>query len=153
MKLKKLNSYHRRALAIAEDSPDEQTKVAALLINPHSGAVVGSGYNGFIRKGPDSVLPKTRPDKYDYIVHAEANLLYNCCRHGISTEKCVLYCTLSPCISCVRAIYQSGINEVYFKEKYRDFNENSNMKDLSLRVNPIWNGSFYHLSILPRPSI
>lgn len=157
--IKKLNSYHNRALAVAADSPDEQTKVGALLIHSTSGAVIGSGYNGFIRKGPDQDLPKTRPDKYKYIIHAETNLLYNCCRHGIVTEKCFVYCTLSPCVNCLRALYQAGIKEVYFKEKYRDFEENCNMKDLDLNVTPLFDGpvkglettdEFYKLIIGPK---
>lgn len=41
MKLKKLNSYYKQALAVAELSPDEQTQVGALLINSNTGAVWG----------------------------------------------------------------------------------------------------------------
>jgi len=150
LSLKKLNAYHKQALAVAEQSPDAQTKVGALLIHGKTGAVISSGYNGFVRGGPDKDLPKTRPDKYQYIIHAETNLLCNCARHGVSTDECFVYCTLSPCINCMRQLYQSGINMVYFKDMYRDFDKNSNMKDLKFFVRePYGTNSYYELRIQP----
>jgi len=32
-----------------------------------------------------------------------------------------LYCTLSPCISCARLIFQSGIKKVYFHSSYAQY--------------------------------
>lgn len=149
MTKKKLDSYYRRALAVAEDSPDEQTKVGALLIHGESGAVIGSGYNGFVRNAPDEKLPKTRPEKYDYMVHAEANMIFNCAKHGITTNECFVFCTLSPCCSCMRALYQSGIYLVFFKDVYRDFTKNAGMKDLHLKISEI-DGGYYACRIEPR---
>jgi len=131
MNILKIRNYSKQAQVISELSPDLETKVGALLINSTTGAVLSSGYNGFIRGAPDKTLPKVRPDKYNYIVHAEANLIYNCARHGISMSDCYVYCTLSPCINCLRALYQSGVTTVIFKEKYRDFDEQSKMLDLN----------------------
>lgn len=134
MKLKKLDNYYKQAVTIADMSPDEQTKVGALLINGKTGAVLGSGYNGFIRGACDHKLPKTRPDKYPYMVHAEANLLCNSARHGISTDDCFVFCTLSPCVNCLRLLYQAGISVVYFKDKYSDFDTNLNMLDIEISL-------------------
>jgi len=145
---KKLNNYNDQARVISNQSPDEQTKVAALLIHGKTGAVLSSGYNGFVRGGPDHILPKTRPEKYDYVIHAETNLLFNCARHGISTDECFVYCTLSPCVNCLRALYQSGISVVYFKDAYRDFDKNIKMLDLHLMIEEI--GDFYGVHIKPR---
>lgn len=148
MKLHKLNNYYKQALAVADLSPDEETKVGALIINENTGAVLGSGYNGFVRKANDCQLPKTRPDKYPYMVHAEVNAIYNSARHGIRTEGCFVFCTLSPCINCCRALYQSGIVTVVFKDKYRDFNTQSDMLDLKLNLQTI--GDYYLMTISPR---
>ena len=131
---KKLNYYHIRALATASASPDPSTKVAALLIHGESGAVICEGYNGFIRGAEDEKIPTTRPEKYDYIIHAETNLLCNAVRHGISTDKCLIYCTISPCVKCMRMLYQAGIKEIYVKGFYSDFEQCSNMLDLDLTV-------------------
>ena len=145
--LKKLTHFHNRALAIAAQSHDEETKVAAILINPETGAVMAEGYNGFIRGANDKVLPTTRPDKYDYIVHAETNLLCNSVRSGVKTDKCIVYCTLSPCVKCVRMLWQAGISSFYFKDKYSDFDQSKNMKDLRIECEDI--GGFYKMTISP----
>jgi deoxycytidylate deaminase len=141
----RLMSYHRRAEAIAINSHDAQTKVSALLINPKSGAVISDGYNGFVRGAPDADLPTTRPDKYKYIVHAEVNLLCNAVRHGVRADDCVVYSTLSPCISCVRMLWQAGISAVYYKEVYRDFSESVDMGDIVIKVSKL--GDFYRMDI------
>lgn len=145
---KKLNYYHVRALATASASPDPSTKVGALLIHGDSGAVICEGYNGFIRGAEDHLIPTTRPEKYDYIIHAEMNLICNAVRHGISTDKCVLFCTISPCIKCMRAIYQTGITQVYVKGFYSDFEKCSSMADLTLMVTTL--GEFSRIEIKPK---
>lgn len=145
---KKLNYYHIRALATASASPDSQTKVGALLIHGKSGAVIAEGYNGFIRNADDENLPNTRPEKYDYIIHAEDNLLCNAVRHGVSADGCIIYCSLSPCIKCMRKLYQAGITEVYVKTFYGDFAENCSMKDLKLTVTTI--GEFSRITLEPK---
>ena len=137
MKLRKLNNYFKQAAVVAENSPDLQTKVGCLLINKRTGAVLAASYNGFIRGGPDDKLPKTRPDKYDYIIHAEQNAIYNCARHGINTSDCFLVVTLSPCINCARAAFQSGIDVIYFHEEYKDFQSQLDMDDLDIKLEKI----------------
>lgn len=145
---KKLKYYYTRALATASASPDEQTKVGALLIHGESGAVIAEGYNGFIRGAPDETLPKTRPEKYDYIIHAETNLICNAVRHGISTNNCVMFCTISPCIKCMRMIYQTGIKEIYIKSFYTDYAECSSMNDLKITVTNV--GEFSKITLEPK---
>lgn len=137
----KLDSYYARAIEIAKNSPDEQTKVGALLINIDSGAVMAEGYNGFVRGAPDDRLPKTRPEKYEYMIHAETNLICNAIRHGVKTDGCVIFCTLSPCKSCLRMLYQSGIKYIYFKDTYKDLVCSANMQDLDFKIEQIGNYS------------
>lgn len=145
---KKLKYYHTRAIATASASPDPSTKVGALLIHGESGAVIAEGYNGFVRGAEDDKLPTTRPEKYDYIIHAETNLLCNAVRHGISTSKCAMFCTISPCIKCMRMLYQAGITEVYVKGFYGDFEQSASMLDLSLSVTT--QGEFSKIEIKPK---
>jgi len=147
---KKLNVFHDRALVIASQSHDIHTKVAALLIDSETLAVTAEGYNGFIRGGPDENLPTTRPEKYDYIIHAETNLICNAVRSGVKTSGCILYCTLSPCTHCLRMLWQAGVSNFYFKEKYKDFEQCTSMLDLEAIVENI--DSFYKMTIKPRDS-
>jgi len=146
--LKRLNGYHARAEAIASQSHDSETKVAAILINSETGAVMAEGYNGFIRGADDEALPCHRPEKYDYIIHAETNLLCNAVRSGVKTNNSVVYCTLSPCVRCLRMLWQAGISTFYFKEKYKDFEESSSMKDLDISTVQVH--GFYVMKIKPR---
>ena len=53
-------------------------------------------------------------------VHAELNAIAYAARHGISTNGASLYCTLSPCVNCAKALINAGITHVFFHEAYRD---------------------------------
>lgn len=139
----KLDYYYGRALETAENSHDSETKVGAILINNESGAVIAEGYNGFVRNAPDDKLPTTRPDKYPYMIHAEQNLICNAVRNGIRTENCTLFCTLSPCKTCIRLLYQAGITTIYFKDVYGDLEYSKNMGDLDFDIEVV--GEFYKL--------
>jgi dCMP deaminase len=37
-----------------------------------------------------------------------------------SSENATLFITHAPCIHCAKAIYQSGIKNVFYRESYRD---------------------------------
>lgn len=147
----KLEYYIERALVVAKNSHDQSTKVGSILINPKSGAVIAEGFNGFIRGTCDNKLPQTRPEKYDYIIHAEINLLCNAVNHGIKTDGCILFCTLSPCIRCVRTLYQAGIDTIYFKDEYRDFHQSSNMLDLNVDIEEVFTNNYKLVKITLSP--
>jgi dCMP deaminase len=146
--IKKLTHLHERALTIAAQSHDIHTKVAALLINSKTLAVCSDGYNGFVRGAKDELLPTSRPEKYSYMIHAEANLLCNAVRNGVKTDGCFVYVTISPCTACLRLMWQAGISEFYFKEKYKDFETCTNMLDLKVEL---WRkNDFYHMYVQTR---
>ncbi len=144
----KLNYYYNRVKAVATASHDIQTKVGAILISRESGAVMAEGFNGFIRGANDDELPTTRPEKYDYMVHAEMNLLFNCVRHGIRTDNGIIFVSISPCIHCIRGLWQAGIRTVYCKDLYSDFEKNRKMKDLQIDVIKV--AGYYKLEFKPK---
>lgn len=116
----KLEYWMKLAEAASSRSHDEQTKVGAVVVNNDTGAVLATGHNGFIRGADDDKLPKTRPEKYKYMVHAEENIISNCARHGVSIDNCKLVITMSPCQRCLRLMWQAGITEVICRDIYRD---------------------------------
>lgn len=138
----------RRAEVVALDSPDLETKVGAVLINKETGSVVSEGYNGFIRGANDKLLPKTRPDKYVYMIHAESNILCNAGQNAVSTRNAILVITLSPCVGCTRLMFQAGIKEIYFKHKYRDFQDSFEMGDLNVECTEV--GDYYKICLSPK---
>lgn len=122
MKKQRIMRFMAMAEEFAKESPDSQTKVGAVLISP-TGRQIASGFNGFLRGAPDHILPTERPNKYEYMQHAERNLLYNCLDEGISTRDCTIICTLSPCVDCLRAAYQAGIKTIIYADLYFDSTE------------------------------
>lgn len=57
----------------------------------------------------------------DRAVHAEVNCIAFAAKEGISTEGSILYCTLSPCLNCVKLLINAGIESVIYLNQYRDF--------------------------------
>lgn len=140
----KLESLMKEAIEVSTRSKDSETRVGAILIAKDDCATIATGYNGFVRGAIDSKLPTTRPEKYPYMRHAEENILTHCARRGIATKNTFLVITLSPCTNCLRMCFQAGIDEIYFKYKYRDFDKSKDMMDLNVKVSEV----FTNLGIL-----
>lgn len=145
MRPTKNQNYMDIASTIALRSHDAETKVGAVLVNNASGAIIATGFNGFVRGADDAILPNTRPDKYEYIVHAEQNLICNSAKHGISMNNCSLVCTLSPCKLCMRMLLNCGITKVIAKDLYKDFNEILKMQDIKVEATQEADG-FWHIT-------
>jgi dCMP deaminase len=122
------------ANVVSKRSHDAETQVGAVLVNNDSGAILATGYNGFVRGTSDQSLPNTRPAKYEYILHAEDNIIANCARHGISMANCMLVCTMSPCKHCMRMLVNCGITSVICRELYKDFEDILKMSDIKVEV-------------------
>jgi len=134
MRPSKVENYMDIAEVVAKRSHDSETKVGAVLVHNKSGAIIATGFNGFVRGANDEILPTTRPAKYEYIQHAEMNLIANCARHSVGTDDCTLICTLSPCKSCMRMLFACGVTHIISKSLYSDFDEILQMKDISVAV-------------------
>lgn len=144
---KKILSYLRRAEIVAENSKDAETKVGAVLISSRTGSVISEGYNGFVRGGPDHKIPKTRPEKYEFVIHAETNLICNAARNAVCTDGCFVVLTHSPCVNCARLLHQAGISLVYFKNLYRTTKDMERLRDLDLSFTD--EGDYYKMEIKP----
>lgn len=145
MRPSKNKTFMEMAITTSKRSHDQETKVGSVLVSNKTQDVLGTGYNGFIRGANDSILPKTRPDKYQYIVHSEQNLICNLARRGVSTEDTTLYCTMSPCSNCARLLFQAGVTKIVCLEKYKDFDSLKKMMDLEI-VESISDEGYFELS-------
>jgi dCMP deaminase len=104
------------ANAVSLKSKDANTKVGAVIVDSNS-RIVSTGYNGPAMGVVDLPERLTRPQKYQYFIHAELN--------AIIFAKCdltgtTLYSTLQPCVSCMSAIIQSGITTIIFEHSRPD---------------------------------
>jgi dCMP deaminase len=99
------------ALVASLKSKDPSTQVGAVIIDDKSRKLVSSGYNGFPRYIDDDRIPKTRPEKYFYVVHAELNAILHAQRE---LTDCSLYATVFPCSDCMKTIVQTGIKRIVY---------------------------------------
>ena len=103
----------------AKRSKDPKSKVGACIMNPKDHRVVSLGYNGFPYGCSDKEFPWTKEgddNKYLYVVHAELNAILSARR---DLTGCMLFVTYSPCNECMKAIIQSGIKTIVYKNEYK----------------------------------
>lgn len=96
------------AQCVAQWSKDPSTKVGAAIFRPDK-TVASVGFNGFPRGIADDSRLEDRTVKYEIIVHAELNAIFNCQE---KPSNYTLFSTLFPCVKCASAIIQSGIKRV-----------------------------------------
>lgn len=147
-RISKIENFMNMADIVSQRSHDEETQVGAILIKNDSSAIVATGYNGFIRGAQDDELPSKRPDKYEYILHAEQNLIFNCAKHGIGTQNTTLICTHTPCRLCMRMLFSCGITQVIAKSLYRDWQDILHMDDLAVDYMFCKDTGYYYLTYL-----
>ncbi len=54
-------------------------------------------------------------------IHAEQNAILYAVKNKTEVDGSVLYVTLSPCLSCARIIYSTGIREVIYLKSYAEY--------------------------------
>jgi dCMP deaminase len=97
------------AKVVSARSHDIQTQHGCVITDAKN-RILGVGYNGFARGLNDQDLPKTRPDKYPWMIHAERNALSNCI---VRPENGIAYVTGQCCNDCTIALWQEGIRTIY----------------------------------------
>ena len=107
------NRYRDLAKEISTWSKDPSTQVGAVIIGK-DGQVLTQGYNGFPRRIRDTEERwADRERKYELVVHAEMNAIYNASLTGVSLKDATLYVYGLPiCNECAKGIIQVGIKKV-----------------------------------------
>lgn len=102
------NYFLGLAKVVSQRSHDIHTQHGCV-ITDRNNRILGVGYNGFPRGLEDSKLPTSRPEKYDWMVHAERNALSNCI---VRPDNGVAYVTGQSCCDCIMALWQEGVTKV-----------------------------------------
>jgi len=116
MRITRKEYFKEATILISKRSSCLKKQVGAILVKDNR--IIAQGYNG--------VLPNIDPsygfdeDGVTHTVHAEANIIAFCAKHGIKTNGTTMYITLSPCEKCAELIIQAGIKNVVYLEPYRD---------------------------------
>jgi len=111
-----LNKWDKRFLDIAKSvstwSKDPSRKIGAIAVRNRK--MLSTGYNGFPKGIEDSQERyDNREVKYQYVVHAEINCIYNAAENGISLRDSTLYIYGLPvCGNCALGIIQAGVTRV-----------------------------------------
>lgn len=94
-------------------SKDPSSQIGAIAIG-NKGQVLSQGYNGFPRGIHDHIdRYANREIKYDFIVHAEMNCIYNASFNGVSLKDSTIYVYGLPvCVECAKGIIQVGASRV-----------------------------------------
>lgn len=91
-------------------SKDPKTKVGAAVVSQDFEQMQFS-YNGFPSGFEDSEENWEAGNKANYVIHAELNAITRC---PFSKKNATLYCTLTPCHSCLNIIAGTGITDLVF---------------------------------------
>ena len=114
------------ALLSGKRSKDPNTQVGACIVNKNN-IIESIGYNGLPKGCSDDEFPwdkegETLNTKYPFVVHAELNAILNA--KGKDLSGCKIYVALFPCNECAKAIIQSGIKAVIYRDDlYKDTKE------------------------------
>lgn len=125
----------KTAKLFAEHSYAKRRKVGAVIVKDDR--IISIGYNGmptgWTNDCEDLVVYrkeiepgifinelthewKTKPE----VLHAESNAIAKLARSSESGNGASLFVTCSPCLDCAKLIYQGGIQEVFYNQKYRN---------------------------------
>lgn len=122
-------TWHEYFLSIAHTASTRTTclatPVGAVIVRDKQ--ILATGYNsppsgsyhcseqGYCYPGVEICSQSSRPSR---AIHAEANAIAQCARHGIPTEGAIIYTTLEPCLNCLKLIIAAGIKEIYFETPF-----------------------------------
>ena len=98
----------------ASRSHDSQTQFGCVFVK--NNVPISHGYNGFIRGINDTVLPNTRPKKYQFMIHCEQNAICNAASRGISCDGATAYVSGRSCLTCLQLMWQAGIKDIIYTD-------------------------------------
>lgn len=114
---------HRHFLAIAEEEAGKSSdfwrhvgaaiaKDGELLLSAHN-AHLPNEHAPYVNGDPRNNFSKGDHIEFSTAIHAEASLIAEAARKGVSLEGCDMYVTVFPCPPCAKLIACSGIRTLY----------------------------------------
>ena len=115
--------YMSLAADLARRSHCVKAQVGAVLTRETR--IISIGYNGppsgthnCDEEWPETGCARDSRGSCSLALHAEENAIIYAARNGASLEGATLYTTLSPCLSCARLIFASGVRKMLYKHSY-----------------------------------
>lgn len=120
------NIFMNLALDLAKRSHCIKAQVGAVLVKDTR--IISIGYNGppagthnCDEEWPEHGCPRDSKGSCSLALHAEENAILFAVKNGAQLEGATLYTTLSPCLSCARLIFSSGVKKVYYQKSYAEY--------------------------------
>ena len=128
MKQKFVDYYMKVAQLTSTLSYAKRLQVGSVIVKGNK--ILATGYNG-MPSGWDNTCETTEIVELDEkfikqlvtkqeVLHSETNAIAKVSASTESSEGATMFCTHAPCINCAKLIYQSGINNLYYRDTYRD---------------------------------
>ena len=141
--------FLKMALLVAQRGTCARRKVGCILVNEKK-HVVATGYNGnpagqkhCIDQPCKGAMAKSGSDlELCEAIHAEQNALLQC-KNVYEINK--VYCTVSPCIHCIKLLLNTSAKSIIFSEEYT----NQEGKSLWMKTNGL-NWTFIDKNIIQR---
>jgi len=105
--------YLAQAFVASDKSLDPDTQHGCVIVSKDN-RPISSACNGPIRNSVDENIPMDRPDKYDYIIHAEENAILFYSGSKFDIDGATAYITGRPCKRCLRMLIQKGIKRIVY---------------------------------------
>jgi dCMP deaminase len=140
------DEFSRKIIALAkieaEKSSDWWRQVGAVIIKKGKILLVGHNHHvpsdqtPYIDGDPRNCFHKGEYLELSTAIHAEAGLIAEAARKGISLEDSEIYVTTFPCPPCAKLIAYSGLKRIYYKEGYGVLDGEGIMKEKGIEI--IW---------------
>lgn len=98
---------------INQRSYDPSTKQGCVITDQEN-TILSVGYNSPPRKCNEDEVSLERPNKYDWMVHAEEAAIINASRSGVGLKDSIFYVTGKPCVRCLRGIINCGAKKLIY---------------------------------------
>lgn len=119
------------AMTMSHRSTCARRAVGAVITN-RANQIMSTGYNGVPRgwkhcteqKCPGADAPSGQGLDTCQAVHAEINALAQCPDVWRAYN---LFCTTAPCVSCIKALINTGIRDIYYNQEYSHIPQSRDM--------------------------
>jgi dCMP deaminase len=124
----------------AEKSSDWWRHVGAIAIKEGKVVLVGHNHHvpsenmPYINGDPRSCFHKGEYLELSTAIHAEAGIIAEAARRGLSLDGAEVYVTTFPCPPCAKLIAYSGIKKIYYKEGYGVLDGEGIMKEKGVEI-------------------
>lgn len=133
-------AFLREAAKESVQSPDWWRQIGAVLVKGN--AIVLRAYNRHFPNNGTSALMGDPRSNFDYgeqpdiylSIHAEADIVAQAARAGVSLKNADIFVTTFPCPNCARLLARAGIRRLYYAKGYSSLDAEDVLRAASVEI-------------------